>query len=793
MTLEKRELMFKSVLVTIVLICSIQQNLFALDCEKISLTPKQFDAWIEKGLVPACMIKKQAYDCQEIENDLSGEDKKEIIQCDSNSVVANESLISTIPNAKCIVNGMELAVEPFVMFGNWLVSERKPGEKNAFDRLRDSVISSYNKEKNCNESEMQKKGMVDAFNLGIEDERYKLDYHNVVEWTCGQIAQQLSARNQAYQKNIYDEIIRNKIAGKPYTPLKPNKDAEAMAEIFKGMQSVWHCYTRQAKADMACKIVSAFAFEYALGFGIYKGLSTVSSVVKSKRALSRIKKAIKNVEAVNLDDAAKLRDSDRLKAAQNMLGIKRPLMNSEKKAILEAHEIGSKEGRGFFTYTQDDIAKKARILREADFNKDQIRMFMEAGITGNNPVEKARVAGIAFQKTRLTDDKLTPQIRAGIVTVLDTMMERLSKNQLVTFDELMKVAKTELSGSGLEPVQIERMVNGIHQSRVQISDLLNTQSTTTNSVVSTAAFTIKPGVAGSPPPVNNGATLTASNQTGIAATNTQRTVTSNSSPPAYSNTIPPKPNESIPTSTNTATTSKPTASASAEFVADPAKLQKIRAEIDTSYAKDKLHIVTIDDIPGDLTPEDIHKIGQLIGKPGQRDIDTVRNFSFGVKPADVEAWLSKPGSTPPESIKKLKVVFPKLSPENISELLGHAQKRTKDEITTIIEARGKRARADLDAIYGRGDNAIDKTIEASGLKMKEYKKQVESWEAKIKDPKTPSYSKQNYADQAERARRTVEIERQRCKKILDLYIIGYNMQDFTKRYKAYYDSQCAGL
>jgi len=794
-----------SFLLLLVLNLFLTQNLFAQNCDPNVLKSKQLDAWTAQGLVPACMIKRETNNCQEIADELTGDEKKQIISCDKNSVLQNESPMSAIPNAKCIVNGVELAVEPFVNFGKWVFSERKPGEKSAFDSLRDSVISNYNKEKNCNESEAQKKAMVDAFNLGIEDERYYMDYRNVVDWTCGQIAQQLAARNQAYQKSIYDEIIRNKTAGKPYTPLKPNKNSEAMAEVFKGMQSVWHCYTVQAKADMACKIVTAFAVDSLMGVGIAKGLSTVASVVKSKKALSRIKKAIKNEEAINLDDAAKLRKADRLTAAQNMLGIKRPLMDSEKAAILKAHEIGEKEGRGFFTYTKDDIAEKARILRrEGNFTPDQVRMLMEAGITGNNPADKAKAAWTVFGHTRLPYTEFSEQRKAGITMVLETLLSKSAKNQAVSYEELLAVAKTELSSTGMGAVEIERVAKEIDKQRKAIVTWLSgppevnavATSTTTNAGVAAQAAT-KPPVAGVPTQAgqvatsgtsNSGVTLTSTNTAGSGAT-AERAVSSTgtTSTPGMS-AAPTKP--TVPGAT---TNAKPPA-ASTEVVLDAKKLQKARSDVDADYVrkKDKVYAAKLDDIPDELAQSDIDMLKKLSGKANDREIETLRNFSRGVKPEDLEAFLANPYGPTPQSIKNLKMIFPKLSKDNIEELLKYGRKVTKDEMPEFMRARSKRAEAHLQTIYGK-DMDINRTIDMAFDEARINLKKLKELEAKLADPKTPSYSRQGIADQAEARKRIIEIEKEKCKKIVDLYIVAYDVARFTQEYKRKYNETCGTL
>jgi len=69
------------------------------------------------------------------------------------------------------------------------------------------------------------------------------------------------------------------------------------------------------------------------------------------------------------------------------------LTAKQKIGILRAHYVGSdeigKNGKaGVYNYTQEQISNKARILEEAGLSKDQRRVLMESGVTGN-PMDTA--------------------------------------------------------------------------------------------------------------------------------------------------------------------------------------------------------------------------------------------------------------------------------------------------------------------------------------------------------------------------------------------------------------------
>lgn len=86
---------------------------------------------------------------------------------------------------------------------------------------------------------------------------------------------------------------------------------------------------------------------------------------------------------------ASLADKERLQAAKGLLGTQ--LNPGQEKAILEAHKVGSGEtGKdsseaGVYNYKLGQIREKARILKEAGFNKEQIRSLMESGLAGRLP------------------------------------------------------------------------------------------------------------------------------------------------------------------------------------------------------------------------------------------------------------------------------------------------------------------------------------------------------------------------------------------------------------------------
>lgn len=76
---------------------------------------------------------------------------------------------------------------------------------------------------------------------------------------------------------------------------------------------------------------------------------------------------------------AKLDSAARLQKAEELLG--RELTETQKQAIVDAHEIGI--GKGVYEYSQRDIAQKARILKGSDFDETERRILIKHGIAGD--------------------------------------------------------------------------------------------------------------------------------------------------------------------------------------------------------------------------------------------------------------------------------------------------------------------------------------------------------------------------------------------------------------------------
>lgn len=91
---------------------------------------------------------------------------------------------------------------------------------------------------------------------------------------------------------------------------------------------------------------------------------------------------------------ANLSPTDRVAKASTILS--RELAPNQADAIMRAHKVGEGTGRGFYTYTPEEIRQKGLILREAGFSAQEIRTLVDQGITGSLPASPtARFAASA--------------------------------------------------------------------------------------------------------------------------------------------------------------------------------------------------------------------------------------------------------------------------------------------------------------------------------------------------------------------------------------------------------------
>lgn len=429
--------------------------------------------------VLACIATKEAYQCEKMEADLEAADKHKILKCDEKSIEANR--LGNTSLTDCVWNGLKISGEQLLDLA------ALPG------KIAEGISKGFKETQICNASIEKKREILNAYNLTMEDERFKLSEQFLGKWledaTCAEVEKQLFSRYQNYLNVTMRERVIAINTGKKPAPIKSEKSGPNLVELFKQAmkeaEATYHCYTPKVKAEMVCAGVTSLLTDIAIGGGVAGAAKKIGAVVKSKKALGRIERAVAAGEKADLSDAALLLKNDRLKGAQAVL--KRELTEAEKKAILEAHEVGIKEGRGFYTYTQEDLLKKARTLREAGLDSEQTRALMENGITGifNDPtIKKAMLAH--FQKMFTTVSLVQQDALVAI--------HNLGRSSAAGFTEK---ARAMLKEAKFTDDQIEKILKAKSNQELGIKEAI-AQTPAPAKPMATAAAPVKPATPSAP-------------------------------------------------------------------------------------------------------------------------------------------------------------------------------------------------------------------------------------------------------------------------------------------------------
>lgn len=134
----------------------------------------------------------------------------------------------------------------------------------------------------------------------------------------------------------------------------------------------------------------------------------------------------------NLSRAAGYTTAERRSAASSLLRRREPasvdgvavpaVTPAQLDAIERAHQVGRAQGHGYFTFTDAEIAEKARILRESGLSRPEVRRLMRNGIVGGRAddvaVEFSEARGLAVrardERSRLDRGGSSPEAVTGL-------------------------------------------------------------------------------------------------------------------------------------------------------------------------------------------------------------------------------------------------------------------------------------------------------------------------------------------------------------------------------------------
>lgn len=242
--------------------------------------------------------------------------------------------------------------------------------------------------------------------------------------------------SQEFPRNLSDSYYNPAVAlGKTLFEPLVKMLSQAVEGIAQHYISEYNCLNGVAKSNTICKAVGSLIMPPTAIFAFLKGgKAALVALEATEKGAAAVKASRMSFAQMNhLKAAAKLTDAERLAEAGKLLdGMK--LTKAQEEAIIAAHKIGIADGRGFYTYTQADISKKARILREAGFDPDQTRLLMERGITGTfanpNTTTLANGARTQAQTIGISINKMTAngQDVAGEMAKYKTAFKEAGEN-----------------------------------------------------------------------------------------------------------------------------------------------------------------------------------------------------------------------------------------------------------------------------------------------------------------------------------------------------------------------------
>ena len=380
--------------------------------------------------------KEEIARCEFEEADKAANDRQRIIQC--NPKFIEENSFSNMGLSQCVFDGFLVKFEQLKSLGE--LSEK----------IMEGAVKSFREQTACNSSVEKKREILNTYNLTVPDPRFKLSDQFLGRWledaTCAEIDKQLWARYQNYQDTLMRE---RKIAidtGKKPTALKEGEKGsdfvKMIKEAFAAAQVKYECYSPKAKAELMCTAATSLILDLATGYGITGTVVKLATVVRSKKALRAIAATTESGGKVDLKDAGKLLNGDRKKAAGLLL--KREITTDQEKALIAAHEVGMKEGRGFFTYTTDDLRKKAKLLKDAGFKSEEIDVLMRNGIAGQFSTQEAQKT--ITEKIKAAYGRTDPKKAQQMIKDLDSRIAELAKYAKNNPDTLAQATRTKILG-----------------------------------------------------------------------------------------------------------------------------------------------------------------------------------------------------------------------------------------------------------------------------------------------------------------------------------------------------------
>lgn len=346
-----------------------------------------------------CLETKSSKECQDLYAKMkqNGEDPdSKGLVCSERNVLLRALEVNVDFRVGCAMGGWNFAVDTVKSVGTMI------GEGAA--KIAISAEKENSENAACDKDPAKKKAIFEDYNNSVPKMmRVEAPAEGVVQRSnCARLKESLKTA-QGRQGALAMEKVRLRLdeEDSKYTPEEqeyvdwiksmkgqgggklPNVIELAHAKLNE-MGVKLQCYNTQEAAALTCEAI-AYVATFAAG--------PAGAALKAAR-FSKIAK----LAGVPTEKAI------RAEAAAGALG--REITEAQKTAIMKAHEVGKAEGRGYRTqggiageYTKADLKKKSEILKEADFTKEERRILMETGITGQNPATTVGRADRTFMPT----------------------------------------------------------------------------------------------------------------------------------------------------------------------------------------------------------------------------------------------------------------------------------------------------------------------------------------------------------------------------------------------------------
>lgn len=281
----------------------------------------------------------------------------------------------------------------------------------------------------CNTDIEQKLDMIDRFNEALPPgESFKTPPEQSLQrMSCSDLLKEFNTK--AY--NVSQRMTQRSAAdvSKEINPARKNYDnsKSAAERILDQFNVRRECYNTQALAEMYCEAGTMVALGAVGGYTTFRAwraarLVELSRSVQVEAAYARFAKA---GEAV-MSTAGKLSNSERKGVAEVLLG--RKLSKQEQDALIAAHKIGEEREAGFFTYTEQELRDKARLLRRAGFTLRERAILMRNGVAGSSADSSAIQASISQTKTFKMLPKHEQASRLKVFEMRDRFLRQVESN-----------------------------------------------------------------------------------------------------------------------------------------------------------------------------------------------------------------------------------------------------------------------------------------------------------------------------------------------------------------------------